>query len=163
MKLRNWIDMNKIDWRYLSTNPNAIHLLEQNQDEIYWDCLAENPSALHLLEQNPDKIKWNWLSKNPNAIHLLEQNQDKINWDWLSENPNAIHLLEQNPDKIYWLWLFQNPVIFTYDYTKLKQSRIKLHKDLIEYLWHPSTIQKWIKQHCDQEDDGFDLYTYYYT
>ena len=141
MKLRDWIDINKIKWR----------------------CLSKNPNAIHLLEQNPGEIDWYYLSLNPNAIHLLEQNPDKINWKWLSKNPNAIHLLEQNPDKIDWCCLSENPVIFTYNYTKLKQSHINLHKDFIEYFWHPSTIQKWIKKHCTAEDDGFDLYTYHHT
>jgi hypothetical protein len=28
-----------IHWDWLSENPNAIHLLEQNIDKIYWDEL----------------------------------------------------------------------------------------------------------------------------
>jgi hypothetical protein len=79
----------------LSSNPNAIHILEQNLDKIFWNRLSLNPNAIHLLEQNIDKIDWSWLSVNPNAIHLLEQNIDKIDWSWLSVNPNAIHLLSK--------------------------------------------------------------------
>ena len=30
--------------RWLSENPNAIHLLEQNQDKINWTRLSINPS-----------------------------------------------------------------------------------------------------------------------
>ena len=58
-----------------------------NIDKIYWEWLSSNPAAIHLLEANPDKIVWHVLSLNPNAIHLLEANQDKIYWCWLSENP----------------------------------------------------------------------------
>ena len=65
-KLRDWIQLEKLDWEMLSKNLNAIH----------------------LLEQNLEKISWFYLSKNPNAIHLLEQNQDKINWAILSDNPS---------------------------------------------------------------------------
>ncbi len=36
-KLRDWIDMDKIDWKWLSMNPAAIHLLEQNPDKINWE------------------------------------------------------------------------------------------------------------------------------
>ena len=45
---------------YLSSNPNAIHLLEQNLDKIdEWSAfVVGNPNAIHLLEQNLDKI---WL------------------------------------------------------------------------------------------------------
>jgi hypothetical protein len=44
MVLRDWIDVDKIDWYYLPTNPSAIHLLEQNPDKIDWDYLSTNPA-----------------------------------------------------------------------------------------------------------------------
>ena len=53
-KLRDWIDINKIDCDFLSSNPN--------------------PNAIHLLSQNLDKINWYYLSSNPNAIQLLQEN-----------------------------------------------------------------------------------------
>ena len=68
-----------------------------------------------------------------------------------------------NIDKIDWFLLSKNPSIFTYDYTKLKQSRLSLHKDLIEYIWHPLTIQKWIEHYCTEEDDGYEVYEQIYT
>jgi len=34
MKLRDWIPIDKIDWRSLSANPNAISLLEKHPDKI---------------------------------------------------------------------------------------------------------------------------------
>ena len=55
-KLREWIDINKIQWNQLSANPNAIHLLEQNMDKIDQYRLSTNPNAIYLLEQNQDKI-----------------------------------------------------------------------------------------------------------
>ena len=62
--------------------------MEQNQDKINWCELSGNPNAIHLLEQNQDNIDYSWgLSINKSAIHLLEQNQDKINWIYLSKNP----------------------------------------------------------------------------
>jgi hypothetical protein len=33
--------------------------------------LSQNPNAIHILEKNIDQINWFWLSENPNAIHLL--------------------------------------------------------------------------------------------
>jgi hypothetical protein len=36
--------MNKINWKHLSSNPNAIHLLEKNVEKINWYTLTENPS-----------------------------------------------------------------------------------------------------------------------
>ena len=59
-KLLDWIPLNrvldKVDWRELSKNPNAIRILEQNPDRIDWECLSENPKAIQLLEHNQDKI-----------------------------------------------------------------------------------------------------------
>ena len=54
--------------------------------------LCENPNAISILEKNQDKIDWDWLSKNSNrdAISILEQNLDKIHWFYLSGNPSII-------------------------------------------------------------------------
>jgi len=61
----------------LSFNPNAIHLLEENQDKIDWSDLSQNPNAIHLLEQNIDKIHWYWLSRNP-SIFYMSYDYEKI-------------------------------------------------------------------------------------
>ena len=53
---------------------------------LYW--LSSNPNATHILEKNLDKVIWYWLSKNPNAIHIIENNLNKVDWKWLSCNPN---------------------------------------------------------------------------
>jgi hypothetical protein len=157
-KLLLWIPMDKLDWGYLSSNPNAIHLLEQNQDKIDWYYLSSNPNAIHLLEQNQDKIDWYELTKNPNAIHLLEQNQDKIDWDELSTNPNAIHLLEQNQEQINWYWLSNNPSIFyqTYNYEKIKTTiGDKIREELMKKLYAPKRVQFMVNTYYD---DDYELY-----
>ena len=53
--------------------------------------LLSNPNELHILENNKDKIDWNWLSLNIKAINLLERNQNKIEWDMLSWNPSIFN------------------------------------------------------------------------
>ena len=115
--LLDWIDENKLDWTFLSRNPNAIDLLENNQDKVDWSELSSNHNAIDLIKERieyensltkeeyndlyfEDKINWYNLSKNPNAIELLTNNQDKIYWKYLSENPNAIDLFKNNQDKI---------------------------------------------------------------
>jgi hypothetical protein len=40
-------------------------------DKVNWPWLSGNPNAIPILEQKLDKVKWGWLSQNPNAIHLL--------------------------------------------------------------------------------------------
>ena len=82
-KLSDWVYSHSINefWSRLSSNPGAIHLLEQNQDKINWTFLSGNPNAIYLLEQHPDKVNWKILSSNPGAIDLIELNLDKIDWN----------------------------------------------------------------------------------
>ena len=53
---------------HLSLNPNAIHLLEQNIDNVNWYNLSCNP--------------------NPNIINLVKQYSKRVNWHPLSMNPS---------------------------------------------------------------------------
>ena len=46
MKLLDWVLLDKLKWWGLSTNPNAIHLLEQNMNRINWYNLSSNPNAI---------------------------------------------------------------------------------------------------------------------
>ena len=119
--------------------------------------LSENPNAIHLLEKNQDKINWAELSRNPNpyAIALLEKNQDKIDWKSLALNPNAIHLLEANQDKIIWHRLSTNPAIFEIDYEALKKRCLIYSEELIQKAFHPSRIQKYLDMgiSIDELDD----------
>ena len=46
LKLRDWIDIDKIDWNYLCENPNAIKLLKENKTKINWYSLSKNPNAI---------------------------------------------------------------------------------------------------------------------
>ena len=48
--LVDWINLEKLSWKYLSANPNAIDLLENNQDKINWSWLSKNPS---IFEDEP--------------------------------------------------------------------------------------------------------------
>jgi hypothetical protein len=147
--------------QFLSTNPKAIHLLEQNPEKIDWCQLSLNVNAISLLEQNPDKIHWEHLSRNPNAIALLEQNVDKIDWFLLSFNPKAIHLIKDNLyDKIIYrcswknthvsCYLFANPSIFEPDYQEMSKDRMKIiYQELMKRALHPSRMLQWI--HDEEE------------
>ena len=57
-------------------------------NKIDWNNLSMNPNAIHILSNNNNKIDWHWLSRNPNATDLLEKNLNKINWYSLSLNPS---------------------------------------------------------------------------
>jgi hypothetical protein len=40
--------------------------LETNPEKIDWMRLSSNPNAIHLLEANPKNIDFYWLSSNEN-------------------------------------------------------------------------------------------------
>lgn len=125
--LRDGIPVDKLNWNYLSANPNAIDLLHERMNfekklteeeykklpyQINWSALCTNsdPEAIKLLslEQNYDKIDWLRLSDNPNAIKLLEKRvkyQLLLNGDEL--NGLSIH------KRISWQKISTNPAIFT--------------------------------------------------
>jgi hypothetical protein len=71
-KLRDWIDLDKIERQFLSKHPNAIDILRENPDKIDWDDLSMNPNAIDMLRANPDKINWFGLSGNPNVIDAID-------------------------------------------------------------------------------------------
>ena len=109
----------KSEWNFPSSaDPNAIHLLVQNIDNIEWSEFSKNshPKAIDILEQNLEKIDWDALSGNPGAIHLLEENISKVNWSNLLKNPNATHLLEQRPEKKTCFKSFANTLHKIYEF-----------------------------------------------
>ena len=77
-KLRDWIDINKLDWEYLSRNPNAIKFLECNTDKIDWDYLSENHNIFEInkdyLKNRIDPIKKELIEKvfHPKNIKCIE-------------------------------------------------------------------------------------------
>jgi hypothetical protein len=51
LKLRDWIDIDKINWSSLSSNLNAIELLKENKDKTDWKNLSLNSNAIKLLKK----------------------------------------------------------------------------------------------------------------
>jgi hypothetical protein len=129
-KLKDWIPQKKLDWKYLSANPNAIELLKANPQKINWEGLSANSSqyAIEMLKAYPKKIDWFYLStnQNPYAIELLKANPEKIDWEGLSGNPNAIELLKANPEKIDWGWLSANPSQYAIELLKANPDEIQM-------------------------------------
>ena len=120
--------LDDIDWESLSSNPNAIDLLQKYSYKINWSWLSgnTNPRAIEMLKTHSHLIDWRVLSANPAAIDMLknkiekeskmnerqlEKLKDKIDWDMLSQNPNpeAIKILKANPDNINLDFLSANP------------------------------------------------------
>jgi ribosomal protein L24E len=137
LRLKKWINLNKINWIELSANPNAVEFLKENPEKIDWSYLSLNPNAIEFLKENPDKIDWSYLSLNPNAIEFLKENPEKIDWTELSLNSNAIKLLKKNPEKINWIYLSQNEnaiELLTNNQDKIDWSNLCLNPNAIELL-----------------------------
>ena len=49
--IKNWIDINNINWNILSKNPNAIQLLEKNIDKINWFWFLEIQMLYNYLKE----------------------------------------------------------------------------------------------------------------
>jgi hypothetical protein len=76
----------KINWSALCSNsdPGAIDLLnlEENYEKIDWLLLSSNPNAIQLLEK---RVKYQ-LSLNPAIVYNLSIHK-RINWQKISTNP----------------------------------------------------------------------------
>jgi hypothetical protein len=57
-RLHSWIDINRLNWKTLSNNYNAIDILKVNQDKINWINLSSNLNAIDILKSNLEKINW---------------------------------------------------------------------------------------------------------
>lgn len=79
------------EWKLLSLNGNITYDMI---DFINWKYLSKNKNAIHIIKNNIDKINWEYIGENENAIDIIEQNMDKISYDSLVLNKNAIHLIE---------------------------------------------------------------------
>ncbi len=104
-KLRDWIPLENLYWAYMSENPNAVSLLEQNPEKICWIYLSHNENAVHMLEKNPEKIDWYSIMMNPNALDFIEKNIKKAQWFYLGYNPNpdVVHIFNKYPTQMYYL------------------------------------------------------------
>ncbi len=110
LKLRDWIDIDKIEWKTLSLNPNAIELLKENQNKIDWFNLSRNPNAIKLLKENQYKICLRSLSKNPNIFNYdYKQMKENIKKSGIAEELMAFIFHPKNMDKwINWGFIEHN-------------------------------------------------------
>jgi hypothetical protein len=89
-----------VDWSQLSSNPNAIHLLEKNLDKVDWSQLSSNRNAIHLLEKNLDKVVWKILSENPNIFtYDYQAMKDRMFYGGVKEDLMKNRFHPQNLDK----------------------------------------------------------------
>ena len=51
---KDFVDIKKIDWMWLSENRNAINILEKNLDKVDWNLLSINPN---IFKDNKKELK----------------------------------------------------------------------------------------------------------
>ena len=95
----------KINWHNLAYNKckEAIELMKEYPQNIYWDALCCNPNALEILEKNQDKICWNILSSNtnPKILKLFTSTTlKKLSRHYFSSNIGAYEFLKEHPEYI---------------------------------------------------------------
>lgn len=134
------LDPETIDWDYVATFHRDIAFMEANLDrlELYndisvsvgilWNDYMMPFIKLHLKEFDPQFL--NALALNASAFEYLEQHQELVDDATILTNPNAV----------------------TYDYASIQADHEDLHRELHEYLYHPSRIQKWLGSGNDIEN-----------
>jgi hypothetical protein len=67
----------------LSMNPAAIDIIERYKipDDVNMDRLSTNENAIHLLENNIHEINFKFLAKNENGIDLIEKHLELARMD----------------------------------------------------------------------------------
>ena len=85
LKLRNWVDINKIDWYWLSLNPNAIELLKENQDKIDWYYFSKNPNIFtYDYKLMKEKMKNSGIVEELMSVIFHPKNMNKwIDWGFI--------------------------------------------------------------------------------
>jgi hypothetical protein len=102
LKLRKWIQIDKVHWDALSKNPNAIHILEKNLDKVDWYGLSNwyglsmNPN---IFDYDYKKIKNTLYNDNGFVEELMmnrfhPSNMDKW-YDWGFDDIAGIAGIEQ--------------------------------------------------------------------
>ena len=145
------IPENKLDICALTSNTNAaaIKIVEKNLEKLNkwgWLQLSSNINAIPILENNEEKVDWSHLSSNPNAIPILEKHLDKVNWQSLSDNTNAISILEKHLDKVDWDILHENSNIFKLNTQMMRNRCMKFAEELAAYVFYPERVFRMANQ-----------------
>jgi hypothetical protein len=151
---------NRINWRLLSTNKNAIPILNKlNKMDNNYIFLNEN-------KKNFDEINvhglfstgWENLAMNPNTIDILKENNFESSFyadydetlyfkEYLGWNLNLVDYLEDNIDLINWKYISINPEIFEIDYEKIKKRNNIFKEELIQKCFHPKRLVYYLEKY----------------
>jgi hypothetical protein len=155
-KLRDWIPVEKLLWRPLSENENAMNMIEERL-EIDKD-MSEEQYRINYLINNDERfippgeyntVHWGSLSINKNAIDLIKKKiidednlspeeynrlreNDRLDWAaiGLNSNPKAMELLKKKPSKIEWFTLCEQKNAMTFFINnKFKEEKLIMSRD----------------------------------
>lgn len=130
-----------IDWKIMSKNVSAIHILKKHLDKVNWEMLSKNPKAIelikHELTKRDSKVSFEYLSSNnhPEAIDILMAYPRKIVWRRLAGNRNAMQLILDNVIDMKWTWLSSNPMVL--NILKHRQNKIWDKSFYFYCFWRP--------------------------
>jgi hypothetical protein len=107
---------------YINEDLSHQKLLKMNLNKINWEFLSKNPKAINLLKENPDKINWYALSTNPGMIEMFDDinfkdlNKDElieylIKIKYIDDDYEAFHTLHEQSFDDYDAMFFERPYI----------------------------------------------------
>ena len=133
------LDPERIDWINVSMYHRDVEFME-----THIECLQLGHNV--MIEEN--------ILMNDYMMPFIERHIDKFSptiLHVLSSNASAIEYLEQHPELVD-DGILSNPNIVTYDYATIRSDHVDLHRELNEYLYHPSRIEKWLDGGNDIDD-----------
>jgi hypothetical protein len=119
-----------------------------------WDRFSNHPDALSILMKYPNKVRWSIVSQNTWAIPLMVRYPDCIDWQSIGSSPVVLDAISNDPNNLPFQFLAKEKLgdAFSISYPQLKISRQWLLPELMEYLYHPRFIQRWVEDDNDLED-----------
>lgn len=105
-------------WLCLNRNPDVVRWLAPRLTPADACWISFNPSAIFLLEEQWLLRDWSSLSINPGAIDMLLSSPTRIDWTMAVRNPNLSKLIENIPYGVFRIPLDQiaalsaNPDLF---------------------------------------------------
>ena len=96
LKLRDWVDIDKLNWDSLSENSNAISLLKENQDKINWWYFSKNPNIFEYdYIKMKETMKKSGIAEELMSVIFHPKNMNKWN-DWgFSEHKEIMDLINE--------------------------------------------------------------------
>jgi hypothetical protein len=158
-RLKETVHEKSFSWKYLSSNPHpsAIKMMRLFPENVHREIVENTGEDAYdlicmYIKENASKdvrvLRSMCANTNPRVLELLGgYPPEAYDWGALSKNPSAIPILmkEENRNRIQPLFLLQNPNIFVYNYDNIRKNTEVFKEELLERVWSPSNVVKWLK------------------